>query len=256
MMKRKVKSFFDPSVSGKQRVELEQLFYNGVPRDAVQIYRGARNTLYRLTLGDGTDVCVKHFRKAKFPNSYIYTTFRHSKARRSYEHALKLMSAGFLTPQPMAYSETKTGIKLRESYYVCLFEPLDNLRNWDTRSDGEAVTSALAAEMLRLHRAGILNRDFSPGNLLLRKGADGRYEFMYVDLNRMKFGVSSRPKLMGMFRSISLDSGLTDKLATAYAEVSGEDVDAVRKEALESLERYKRIKRRHRFFKRLIKRKK
>lgn len=48
------------------------IFHNGTDSDARQIYRGARNTLYDVAAKNGRHLCVKHFRKTKFPNSYIY----------------------------------------------------------------------------------------------------------------------------------------------------------------------------------------
>lgn len=230
----------------------DNIFRNSVGSDARQIYRGARNTLYDVTAPCGSHLCVKHFRKAKFPNSYIYTTFRHSKARRSYEHARQLISAGFLTPRPIAWSERRHGLKLLDSYYICEYLDLPNIRDWGTMPDADNLISALGEYMVRLHRAGVYHRDFSPGNILVERLAGGNYRFYLVDINRMNFGVTDRRKLMSMFRSISLDPDDTVRLARAYAEASGDDCDTVVTEALDSLNRYKAAKRRHRRWKRLI----
>ena len=233
------------------RQALTRLMTDGVPPEAVQIYRGARNTLYELTI-EGERLCVKHFRRAKFPNNFIYTNFRASKARRSFDHANRLLSMGFDTPQPIAYGENKRGLRLVDSYYICRYVDIANIRGWAERSDSAALIKALAAEMARLHDAGVLNKDFSPGNILAQPTADGRYLFFYVDLNRMRFDVRDRAKLMTMFRSISLDADDTRRLAEAYAEATGLDTEPVVDKALALLNHYHAVKRRHRFFKRLI----
>lgn len=228
------------------------IFNYGVDKDAQQIYRGARNTLYKVMSEGDITLCVKHFRKAKFPNSYIYTTVRHSKARRSFEHAVRLLQEGFLTPQPIAWSERRHGLKLLESYYICEYLNLPNIRDWGKMSDSDALIDALGAYMVSLHRAGIFHRDFSPGNILVERLSDGKYKFYLVDINRMNFGVTDRKKLMSMFRSISLEPEETKRLAYAYAKASGENSEIIANEALYSLNRYLATKRRHRFFKHLI----
>lgn len=235
------------------RCACEAIFQNGVGDKAVQIYRGARNTLYDITDGSGHRLCVKHFRKAKFPNSYIYTTLRHSKARRSFEHALRLLDLGFLTPRPIAWAEHRHGLKLRDSYYICEYLDLPNIRNWGTLPDADSLIDALGAFMVSLHRAGIYHRDFSPGNILIDRHSDGTYRFYLVDINRMNFNVTDRRKLMSMFRSISLDEADTRRLSQAYAKASGENADVIAAEAIESLNRYKAVKRRHRRWKKFLK---
>lgn len=231
----------------------EKIFTDGTDDSAVEIYRGARNTLYDVTDAEGNHLCVKHFRKAKFPNSYIYTTLRHSKARRSFEHAERLLALGFCTPSPIAWSERRKGLKLLDSYYICEFLPLSNIRDWGKRPDSEALIEALGLFMVNLHRAGIYHRDFSPGNILAERLPDGSYRFYLVDINRMNFNVTNRAKLMSMFRSISLDEADTIRLAKAYAKASGENPDTITAEAIASLKKYQATKRRHRKLKKLIK---
>lgn len=246
----------DPSASAIEAKASVDIFEGDAQRRGQQIYRGARNTLYRVEAVDGgassSQLCVKHFRRAKFPNSYIYGRFRSSKAFRSFEYAHRLLAAGFKTPRPIACCDIRRGLKLTEGYYICEYLDLPNMRDWGTHPDGDALVEAIAREMFKFHRAGILHRDFSPGNMLVRRNAPGDYDFYYVDLNRMNFGVHSTKKLMRMFRSISLDASETERLARAYARLAGQDEDAVVTSALKSLARYQRTKARHRAIKRLL----
>lgn len=244
--------FFSETATGELAQGMDSIVREGIPKGAVQIYRGARNTLYDITVG-GSRLCVKHFRHAKFPNNYIYTNFRRSKAQRSFEHARRLADLGFLTPEPLCYGENKKRGRLLDSFYFSRFEDLPNIRDWTKLPFDKELIAALGDEMVKLHRAGVLHKDFSPGNILYRRDSDGRFQFYYVDLNRMKFGVKSRKKLMGMFRSISLDPEQTRRLALSYASASGDDPQTVVTEALGALSRYLAVKRRHRWLKKLFK---
>lgn len=48
----------------------------------------------------------------------IYTFFRRSKARRSYEHAVRLRALGIDSPEPIAWSEYRRHGLLSDTYYV------------------------------------------------------------------------------------------------------------------------------------------
>lgn len=201
------------------------------------IYRG-RNNLFRIDI-DGLPIIVKDFKLPNFINKFVYTTFRKSKARRSYENALKISSLGFNTPKAVAYCEVKKGCRLTWSFY--LSEELTDateMRRWENNPDCAALLPAFAEEMVRLHRAHVWHKDFSPGNILYVKDEDRGYKFYYVDLNRMKFNVGDDKKLMSMFRSINLDPKETERLARLYAHAAGRDENETVKIALEALEGY------------------
>lgn len=224
---------------------------NGVPAGAVQIYKG-RNRLFALADGDGTEVNIKAFHCPRFPNNFVYTTLRQGKARRSFENAVRLIALGFGTPEPFGYGEVRSGLRLTRSYYFCRQIVADNVRDWERFDDCEELLAALGAEMVRLHRAGVWHKDFSPGNILFQRLPGGGYRFYYIDLNRMEFGITSRKSLMSMFRAINLDETQTARLARHYAAASGEDADAVVAEALRQLREYQADKKKHRFFKRVV----
>lgn len=246
----------------------------GMPPGATTIYKGRRNTLFYILPGDPAEeqrsgaeprrndltvpVNVKAFRVPPFPNGYVYRSFRKSKAERSYLNARRLIEEGFFTPEPIAYSEVHTGpwagawIKMTRSYYFCRQLPFPNIRGCEGWDDSEALTEALGAEMVRLHRAGVWFHDFSPGNILVERLPQGGYRFYYVDLNRMDFGVTDRHKLMQMFKSISWDMGWIERLARAYARAAGEDEQTVVAEALEATTRWRKGHMKKERFKQLI----
>lgn len=188
----------------------------GMPADAEIIY-DERNRLFRVSLG-GIPYIVKAFRRPNAVNSVAYVTVRKSKARRSYENALRLESMGIATPRPEAYMVVRSGLRLHESYYICRDVAAPQIRFWERRADAASLVPAFAADMLRLHRMGVWHKDFSPGNILVAGNATQGYTFYYIDLNRMKFGVHDPATLLGTFGRLHDDEKPVAALAREYAE--------------------------------------
>lgn len=221
---------------------VRRIALSGVPSAAISIYKG-RNEVFAFTTGTG-EVNIKAFHSPRFPNSYIYTNLRQSKARRSFLNAGKLIELGFHTPAPIAYIEEKKGGALCRSYYISEQVPFRTIRDWTAIPSYKQLLADLGEEIHRLMTKGVFHRDFSPGNVLYEPLPDGHFRFYYVDLNRMEFGVHSRAKLMRMFRAITLNPEELSELAAAYARAAGLPVEATVKEALLQLENYLAEKRR------------
>ncbi len=207
------------------------------PVDAEIIYEG-RNRLYRTHL-HGKPVIVKAFRRPNAVNTVAYTTVRRSKAARSYANALRLESLGLATPRPLAYMEVRRGLCLRESYYICEDVAAPQIRRWERRPDAEALLAAFGRDIARLHRAGVLHKDFSPGNVLVGRTPAGGYIFYYIDLNRMQFGVHDARRLVGSFGRMHHREEGVRQLARHYAEAlrqlkaEGEEVPDIEPERVE-----------------------
>lgn len=234
----------------KIRSEIEKIIHRGVPDDAEIVYK-SRNVVYRYSI-NGTPLIIKAFRAPNFFNSLVYTHLRKSKALRSYQNAKHLQELGIPTPTPIAYGEVRVDGRLRRSYYISENIEGTDLRNWEKKPDCDQLLEAFAADIVRLHRAGILHKDFSPGNILYKRRPDGTYKFHYIDLNRMVFGVHSRKRLMTMFRSINLDPEQTRRLATLYAKAAGENPETVCAEAAEAQAKYFALQARKRRWKKLF----
>jgi len=229
---------------------IEQIAGRGVPDGAELIYQ-ARNRVYNYTYGS-EKLNIKSFHCPRFINAYAYGTLRKSKARRSFEFAGRLESLGIGTPEPIAFIENYEHGKLRESYYICRQIEGENVRDWELRPDSEELIDALAADLVKIHRAGVFHKDYTPGNILFTKDAGGRYHFYYIDLNRMQFDVTSTDVLMQNFRAIHLDPAQTLRLARAYARSAGKDEKKIMKIAAEQIKAYRTEKSIHHFFKRII----
>lgn len=189
--------------------------------DCCRILYDGRNTLWQSN--DGR-FCVKFYRVPGRIKGLIYRWLRMPKARRAWENAHRLIRAGFDTPTPEGVILMQRGHRLDKSCYICRMyhEPWAHLRGIENRPDFPAIVKALAAYMHRLHAAGVWMKDFTPGNVLFRPAADGGYDFSLVDINRMRFGVTSQRKLLSSFGSPLDTAEAVDALAREYADSAGD----------------------------------
>ena len=232
-----LEKFFDSIIERIQNGRLKGKDTHFLPPGAEYIYRG-RNNLYKIKFGN-LSLVIKDFKTPHIINRHVYTTVRKSKAARSFLNALQMESLGFHTPSPVAYFEYHRATSLIYSAYVS--EELTDateMRHWEDNPEASALLPQFAREMVRLHKAGVYHKDFSPGNILYTSDSMDGYNFYYVDLNRMKFNVSDHHTLMRMFRSINLNADETRRLAMLYAEAAGLDPEKTSEEALLQLYRY------------------
>lgn len=195
----------------------QRLAREGVPDDAPDIYDGRRNRLRRMPAPDGRgNIIVKAFGVPNIINRWAYAHLRPSKARRSYYNALRLEQAGFSTPRPEAYIEVRRGGRLYQSYYISREVDAPQIRHWERRPDAAPMLEAFADDIVRLHRSGILHKDFSPGNILVSGSAESGYRFYYIDLNRMVFNEHRPRRLLTMFGRMHDDEQRVCELVRAY----------------------------------------
>ncbi|MDE6821799.1 MAG: tyrosine protein kinase [Bacteroides acidifaciens] len=152
------------------------------------IYSG-RN-LIKVMEVDGIEINVKRYGIPAFVNRVVYSFFRVPKGRRAFEYPQMLLQKGFETPVPIAYIEQRKCGLIDYSYFVSMQSPYQRnfyeFGNADIKHCKDVVI-AFARYTAELHQAGIMHRDYSPGNILFDK-INGKYHFMLVDINRMSFG--------------------------------------------------------------------
>jgi hypothetical protein len=151
---------------------------------------GKRNKIKLFEL-DGKTINIKSFKVPNLINQVAYKFFRKSKAKRSYEFANRLLENGIGTPQPIAFVENFSFLGLEKSFYVSehlqtelTFRELVEIPDYP---DHDAILRQFVRFCFKLHEKGIEFLDHSPGNTLIKKVAEGQYEFFLVDLNRMNF---------------------------------------------------------------------
>ena len=232
-----------------------ELADHGLPADAVDVYVG-RNRVVK-TERKGRLINIKAFKIPHIVNRLVYGNLRGSKARRSFEHALRLRNLGFNTPEPLGYVELRHGPLFGRSYYLSQhIEGFREMRSFGAEERLGELAEQLGALIARLHDAGIWVKDFSRGNLLRRRDDKGRYTFFLVDINRMEFGVDDRKKLMQNFKDITSDHQFLRRLAKAYARHARLDEQATVDEVMAIRVAFEQSWAKRQRFKRLLGRKK
>ena len=161
-------------------------FYN----EGTVIY-DARNQIRTMVAPDGTKVCVKRFHCPAWLNRIVYTWWRTPKAVRAYDNARMLTVHGIGTPDAIGYILVRQGKLLAESYLIsCQSELSHNFYEFRHHplKGYEDVVRAFARFTAYMHEQQILHKDYSPGNILWDRTADGKIAFELVDINRMQTG--------------------------------------------------------------------
>lgn len=193
-----------------------------------------RNVLKIFNVGE-FKLVVKKFKKPNAVNKLIYTHFRPSKAKRSYEYAYGIIERGFDSPDPVAYMEMYEAGLLTDSYYVCLHWAGDTVREimmGDVKGN-EEVLKVFSRYTAELHSAGILHVDYSPGNILFRRdGQFGSYSFSLVDINRLKFlSFIGMNEVCHNLRRLAISKSVLSYICREYASQRAWDVDLMEREA-------------------------
>jgi hypothetical protein len=183
-----MKYIFNPNCTNHEREIIEII--NNFNVNGILFGDGQRNKIKLFEL-EGKTINIKSFKIPHLINKIAYKYFRKSKARRSFEYATTLLVKGIGTPQPIAYFENYDFIGLKDSYYVSEHLQCDltyrELVEIPDFPDHETILRQFTQFSFDLHEKGIEFLDHSPGNTLIKKNAEGNYDFFLVDLNRMNF---------------------------------------------------------------------
>ena len=182
----------------------------------------ARNELKIIHHKD-IETVVKSFKTPNLLRRIVYTYFRDSKAKKSYDNSIKLQN---LTPIPIGYIEFFQSGLIHESYFISekfdydftIREPLLD----ENFHDREEIFKAFARFTFELHQNNILHQDYSPGNILIKKENDG-YIFKVVDINRMEFRELSLNDRLKNFNKLWANDEQITIIAKEYATLSAED---------------------------------
>lgn len=210
--------------------------------EGTYIYGGQRNLIKLFTAPDGTALNVKRFHRPRLINNVVYSTgLRPPKGRRAYEYPARLLALGLETPKAVAYIEERTPLGLLgHTWFVSIQCPYPHrLYELGDAPEGsyEELAVQLARYAARMHDAGVLHRDFSPGNILWDHDSEG-YHFSVVDINRMYFGPvdmrrgsTSFARLWGPKRMLSI-------MVREYAQARGFNADDCERLLMESRRRF------------------
>lgn len=191
-----------------------------------EVLKANRNVIKKLKL-ENMVLNIKSFKIPHFINKIAYAYFRKSKARRSFEYAETLIRKGIPTPTPVAYIEKREGLGwMTSSYYISLQldEPtFRDLRN-NKPDDWESLLRAFTRFTYDFQQKGVYFLDHSPGNTLIRRTDEGKYEFYLVDLNRMKFKKLTLEEGLKNFSRLGISKEDAGIIADEYALLTGGDL--------------------------------
>ncbi len=220
------------------------------------IVQGSRNTIKSNFLENET-INIKFFKKPGFIKSIIYSFFRSTKAKRSFDYANYLIDHLIETPIPIAYVEERNSLGfLGDSFYICqqidydftirelIHDPLFLNRN--------EILEEFTEFTFKMHEAKVNFLDHSPGNTLIIKNGNGRYDFFLIDLNRMKFEDLSIEMRMDNFKKMWLSKQMVKVVAKKYAELSNLSEEKLYKILLEKTTQFKRKITKKKYLKRKI----
>jgi hypothetical protein len=140
--------------------------------------------------------------------------FRPSKGMRHWNNASAMLHRGISTPTPVAFYERHHKSGIRDSYYICEFIPdtfssrhvcnafrqgQKDFRGLDKQQWFDFLTGIIC----RMHNAGILHRDLSVGNLMLKQEKDGLITPYLIDIGRakvQKVAIDGRRRILDLVR--------------------------------------------------------
>lgn len=182
-----------------------------------RIIHNARNQI-RVYEVEGKEINVKKFCIPPIFNRILYSVgWRNPKAQTTFLNAQEILKRGFHTPKPFGYIIERNAGLINYSYFIS--EQAQNFTPIRRAENLPKLIPALAEYTAKLHQAGLMHRDYTPGNILYRE-TNGAYTFMLVDINR--FHIQKKPiclwfsvrNLMHPFE----DDELLESFVTEYAK--------------------------------------
>ena len=198
----------------------------------------ARNEIKIIDF-DGESLVVKSFKIPNIINKIVYTVFKDSKAKKSYENSIKIKD---FVPKPIGYIEFRKFCLINESYFVSenfkydftIREPLTG-KEFPKK---DVLFKAFAEFTYKLHEDGIFHLDYSPGNILIKEENDG-YIFKIVDINRMEFKPLSLDERLKNFSKLWAKDEDLKTIIKEYCKLIHSDEESCVKIALKQSQAHK-----------------
>ncbi len=150
------------------------------------------------------EAVVKEFRPSGFKK--LKTILVPGKADKAWSGAMACLARNVRTPFPMAWLERRSMGVVAESWFVAAEEPdaveIRGLFRTLPAEDLDRLVAGLAAFLRMCHDRGILHRDLSDGNILVRRPRPGVFEFALIDTNRIRVrtGISAPARVRNLVR--------------------------------------------------------
>lgn len=198
----RIQAKFDDSIFLKSISDCHQLLEE--PGSQILLDRRNRVGIAKLPLKNGksVEVVIKEFHSRGLQK--LKTLFLSSKALKSWQGAVALVGRGIETPFPIAYLEKRKKGFLEQSFF--LSERISDIK--EIRSlflelpepELRQLLAALARFLFFCHEKGILHRDLSDGNILVKRDERENFHFYLIDTNRIR--VRGRISLLMRIRNL------------------------------------------------------
>lgn len=207
-------------------------------KDSTNSIHKARNEIKILDY-ENQKLVVKAFKVPNFINKIVYTFFRGTKAKKSYENSIKISS---FVPQAIGYIEFRKFGLLSDSYFISeQFEYDFTIREvilGANFKDRENIFKEFAKFTYLLHEDGILHKDYSPGNILIKHN-ENSYELKIVDINRMEFKDLNRDERLKNFSQLWVQDSDLKIIIDEYSKLIDEDAQSCLKTAVYYSQKHK-----------------
>ena len=229
---------------------------NGFFEEGNLIVKGSRNIIKSNFLAE-EKVNIKFFQKPGFLKSIIYSFFRSTKAKRSYDYANYLIANTIQTPLPIAYLEERNVFGLLgDSFYISQQIDYDftirELIHNPLFPNRDSILEQFTEFTFKMHEANVNFLDHSPGNTLIVNKGNNLYAFYLIDLNRMKFEKLSIEDRMDNFKKMWLSRSMIKVVAKRYAELINQPEEKIHAILLEKTLQFKRKITKKKYLKRKI----
>jgi len=132
-------------------------------------------------------VVIKEFRTLGIDK--LKSAFQPSKASKAWRGASALYMKGLNTPCPVVFLEKREGRFVEQSFFISgMIDNVEEIRYVFPRLEPDKLKellSALADYLSRIQSEGLLHRDLSDGNILVKRNGEG-YVFYLIDTNRIR----------------------------------------------------------------------
>lgn len=179
--------------------------------------------------------CKQHERRGLI--GLIKSLAGRHRGRIAWEMSKRLCSAGFPVPRPIGYLLIRSGVLDVRSIYYCEAmtecRPLREVISVDSPGgERERLLDALAAEIAKMHNAGIVHGDLKWTNILVDRANE---RFWLVDLDGAQLARSLQATMRDLARFVAaareagMDDSRIERLQQHYASKRGLPVEKVKR---------------------------